>query len=274
MYYRIPTSSRATGHTGIAVFRAAAFATAVCLMLLLPGQVRADGSYAARNESAVSPNVYCHLVMPSELEWSAYRGQYHPHPFTVQIRAFNTGSAEATKTVFIIAYDTTSLWLVKPMSAVQPGSPVDVPPDGESSVEWDFAALQRLTSDSVRITVTASFDNHDTIVCTRCIWVPQSRLNLACRLSAPAIIADDDNQKYVPMPFNVKLELENTGTLPADSISARIVLQGKLCLAGQDAPHGYYKTMNPAVLESGGKAIIEWTVAHPISLTEIEYVIK
>jgi len=221
-----------------------------------------------------APIVICNIQMPTELVWVRSAKDYSPNPFQVMCRVFNQGDKDAKKVMFKIDFDPTDIQLISPFSDLQPGTPIDVPVADVSEAAWMVKAKSRLTGDSVQICITAMFENHKNVTCCAKVWIPPTEPILDCTVSAPTIVADNDNQKYVPMPFQVTVNVTNKGGMKSDTVWARITVPSKLALAGADAPNNHTKKLMPVVLLPNQTGSVSWTLSHPISLVELEYVVQ
>ena len=97
---------------------------------------------------------------------------------------------------------------------------------------------------------------------------------LECSIEAPVIIGDIANLRYLPMPIPVTVTVHNRGTALAHPVTATIAFDHDLTLAGDDAPDGYSKSLEPAWLfpQDSGRAM--WMLRHPPSTREKQYVIR
>jgi len=221
-----------------------------------------------------SPVITCNMQAPAELVWVRSAKDYSPNPFQVMCRVYNMGEKEAKNVRFKIDYNPADIQLLSPFSDLQPGTPVDVPATGLSEVAWMVKALTRTAGDSVDICFTAMFDNHKNVTCCQRIWIPATGPVLHCSIQAPQIIADNQNQKYTPMPFDLTVSVTNPGGMKTDTVWATIIVPPKLTLAGADAPNNNTKKVSPRLLIPNQSGSVTWTLAHPISVTELEYVVQ
>lgn len=97
---------------------------------------------------------------------------------------------------------------------------------------------------------------------------------LNCTASAPVIIADNANVRYTPMPFPVTVTVTNTGTALASPVTATIIVPPDLHLAGDDAPNGYTKSLQPSWLFPQQSGQVQWMLRHPPTTMERQCVIK
>ncbi len=97
---------------------------------------------------------------------------------------------------------------------------------------------------------------------------------LSCMIDVPVLVADNANVRYSPMPFPVTVTVTNTGTALATPVSARIIVQPDLKLAGDDAPDGYTKSLQPFWLFPQDSGKVQWMLRHPPTTIEKQYVIR
>jgi von Willebrand factor type A domain-containing protein len=221
-----------------------------------------------------APVIQCALQMPTALAWIRSAKDYSPNPFTVTARVFNTGDKEARNTRFKIDYDPADFQLISPFSDLQPGTPIDVPPAETSEAAWLVRAKQRTSGDSAEICITAMFDNHENVTCCQKVFIPPTEPILECIITAPIITADNDKQRYVPMPFEVTINVTNSGGMQTDSVFATIIVPPDLSLAGPDAPNNHTKKISPPFLLPNQSGSTSWFLKHPITLVQTEYVIE
>lgn len=97
---------------------------------------------------------------------------------------------------------------------------------------------------------------------------------LECSVEAPVIIGDNANVHYSPMPFPLTLTVHNRGTALAHPITATIVFDADLALAGDDAPDRYSKTLDPPGLFPTQIGKAQWMLRHPPSTIERSYKVR
>ncbi|MBR9975431.1 MAG: hypothetical protein KFF77_07600 [Bacteroidetes bacterium] len=97
---------------------------------------------------------------------------------------------------------------------------------------------------------------------------------LECSAEAPAIVADIANLRYLPMPIPVTLTVHNRGTALAHPVTATIVFDADLALAGDDAPDHFSKSVDPPGLFPTQIGKVQWMLRHPPSMTERSYTIR
>jgi hypothetical protein len=217
------------------------------------------------------PIVSCDIDAPMELVWQRGIKDYTPNPFPVLMRIYNTGDKEATNVRFKIDYNSADVQLVSPLSDVQTGTPKDLKAGEFSEVLWQVAAKRRTSGDSTEFCITASFDNHEDVTCCIKVYIPPTEPILECTIDAPAIVADNANVRYNPMPFPVTVTVTNTGGMRTDSVFATIYITPDLTLAtGEQST----KRVLPSLLFPSQQGQAQWMLRHPPTTVEKQYVIK
>lgn len=97
---------------------------------------------------------------------------------------------------------------------------------------------------------------------------------LECSAEAPEIIADIANLRYLPSPMPLTLTVVNRGTALAHPVTATIVFDADLALAGDDAPDRYSKTLDPPGLFPTQVGKAQWLLRHPPSTIERSYKVR
>ncbi len=97
---------------------------------------------------------------------------------------------------------------------------------------------------------------------------------LSCSIDIPEIRADNRNLRYNPMPFPVTVTIRNVGSETTDSLTATIIVQPDLSLAGVDSPDNNTKLLSPPILQPDSETTVLWMVKHPATLQNHEYSIK
>jgi hypothetical protein len=169
------------------------------------------------------------------------------------------------------SYNATDVQLVSPLSDVQTGTPKDLKAGEFSEVLWQVAAKRRTTGDSTEFCITASFDNHEEVVCCIKVYIPPTEPILECTIDAPVIVADNANVRYTPMPFPVTVTVTNTGGMRTADVYATIYLTGDLELAPGEAA---IKRVLPSQLFPSQQGAAQWLLRHPPTTDEKQYVIQ
>lgn len=95
---------------------------------------------------------------------------------------------------------------------------------------------------------------------------------LECTASAPALVVDNANVRYVPMPFPLTVAVTNSGDALTDSVFATIIFPPDLSLAADDTLHT--KPLQKARLFPQQQSKVEWMLRHPPSTVEKSYTVK
>lgn len=101
---------------------------------------------------------------------------------------------------------------------------------------------------------------------------PQPRLT--CEMDVPVVVVDYANVRYLPMPIPVTVTVTNSGTALANPVTARIIVPPDLMLAGDDAPDGYEKSLQPFWLFPRQTGQVQWMLRHPPTTVEMQYMIQ
>lgn len=227
-----------------------------------------------RARHIAAANVTGTITAPGALQWNAGTRSYSPDPVRVQAEFTNRGDATAQRARYVLSFDPADFILQSPATAEQIGASVDLAAFSLESVMWQLQPIPRLTADSVRVCVTARFDNHaDVVVCTK-IWVPKADLNLTCSVFAPTITVDDNLHQYVPMPFPVTVVVQNTSSTPSDTVSVVLDLPGDLRSTQPAGLTRLEAVTNPPVIAPGAIGQIQWIIQHPITETAREYILR
>ncbi|MDX9760308.1 MAG: VWA domain-containing protein [Bacteroidota bacterium] len=215
--------------------------------------------------------ITCDISAPKELVWQRGITEYTPSPFPVTMRISNIGDREATNVRAKISYHAADARLVSPLSDEQVGIPTNLPAGAFSDVTWQLAAERRTTADSAEFCITASFDNHENVICCVKVYIPPTDVILDCALDVPTIVADPVTGQYAPMPFPVTATVTNTGGMRTDTVFTTIVLPPELSLApGEEGT----RRLLPRLLIPGQQGQASWLLQHPPTTTEKQYVIR
>ncbi len=217
--------------------------------------------------------IQCAIQMPDELKWNRGGRYYEPNPFHIIMRLTNSSGDTIRNIRFTIECDPADLRIISPLSDTQAGEPVDGAPNGGSMAQWYVEAKTRITGDSVEVKITASSDSHAPVTCARKVWIPPTEPVLDGALSVPDIVADNANERYLPMPFEAVLTVYNAGSARAGQVSATLYLPKELQFAGDDAPNNHTKSSDPISIAPGGTGVIRWKLSHPQTIIQKEYLI-
>ena len=209
-------------------------------------------------------NVLCN-INPAllTLTWDASSGDYLGSPFDVKMSVVNIGSMPALNSRYRISFDKDAFELVSPAVDSLPGNPVDIPPSGSSEVQWRIRAKRRSSSDTLRVVITGSYDNHYDIDCFSTVRIPAADPELECDVQVTPVGVDTVKNQYDPMPFAVNLSVRNLSGVRTDSILARILVPGDLRV---DGPGGYQmdtKHIQPVMLNPSETGTTTWMLWHP-----------
>ncbi|MBR9975102.1 MAG: hypothetical protein KFF77_05940, partial [Bacteroidetes bacterium] len=97
--------------------------------------------------------------------------------------------------------------------------------------------------------------------------------SLSVSIHIPSIGIDQATESYVPSPLPVTVTIYNTGTVPSQSLSARISIPAELALdaSEQDA---MIKIPLPAVVQPNDSAKVQWLLVPPPSFTMTNYRVR
>lgn len=219
------------------------------------------------------PDLVCDLDMPRELLFDHGAKDYAPNPFPVMLTVTNNGDREARNGVATVTYDNTQLKLISPLSPSQPMNPKNtIENGGVSTVRWDFSALRRLTGDSVEVCITVTYDNAPSVTCCKKVWIPPVGPIVKCKLSAPAIKTNATQDRYIPMPFNLTVDVWNDGGMTTDSLFATIYLTPDLRLGASENGRAI-KKVAPVRLAPSQHGTVVWELDHPISIDRKDYTV-
>jgi hypothetical protein len=139
-------------------------------------------------------------------------------------------------------------------------------------VTWQVAAKRRTNGDSTRSASRRAFDNHEDVVCCMKVYIPPTEPILECAIDAPAIVADNVNVRYVPMPFPVTVTVTNVGGMRTDSVWATIILTKDLELATPDIPDRHTSAWFRRCCSRVRADSTQWMLRHPNTDVEKSYV--
>jgi hypothetical protein len=219
------------------------------------------------------PVVHCDLQVLSTVLWDGASGRYDPEQFPALIRLRNDGGVDAELLHVAISVDGKDLQLLSPLrdTVFLPGT--RILPGKHTSVGWDVAALMRADRKVTRLCISASFANHAPVNCCTDIVIEAAAAKLRCDLQVDAVTADTLAQRYLPMPFQVSMQLQNNGGVTTDTVWATIELPPDLALAPPDAPSAFTKLCVPATLGPGATGQISWMLSHPLTREDRNYTI-
>lgn len=222
---------------------------------------------------ARKPIVDCTIEMPQDLVWSKITKDYVPNPFQAKIILRNTGNREARGARAQIIFNPDDFDLSMPTTGTQLTTPEVIQPSGSATAIWNVYAKLRTYGDTVRVCIKATFNNHLPIQCCKKIGLPPPLIPiLRCNASVPPITRDEKTNSYLPMPFNVTVDVVNTGGIATDSVFVHLKLPAGLSLAGSDAGKSV-KVLAPFILASNGVGQIKWQVQHAPTSAAKEYLI-
>ncbi|MBR9977114.1 MAG: VWA domain-containing protein [Bacteroidetes bacterium] len=119
-----------------------------------------------------APIIHATIDGPLALAWDEARSEYDPNPFDLTMQLFNAGEVAARNVRFRLDYDTGDVDLISPTTDTQVGVPPDLATDADMEAVWRLEALQRALSDTIRLCITASFDNHPDVTACHALFVP------------------------------------------------------------------------------------------------------
>jgi hypothetical protein len=217
-----------------------------------------DPSHGQHN----NPDIVCvNIDAPDSLMWSPAIKDYALNPFRVRFTVKNTGAAPGKDPLFRIVYSTIDFELVNPPQETQPGASSELAVNDSMTVEWQMRAKRHASAYRVPLCLETRFSNQLPSSCCTKIWIAHADLptmTFECKIDTPKIVYNRVLDEYSPMPFDVKIQLWNSGSVAIDSLSARILLPPEIALAGADAPDKFLKTMFPVTLNPGQTGTATW----------------
>ncbi|MDH7516635.1 MAG: vWA domain-containing protein [Bacteroidota bacterium] len=132
-----------------------------------------------------APRIHAEASVPSRLRWNCWRDAYEPEPATVTVTVRNLGGGYAEAGRIRIESETGAIELTGPTSAEQNLEPARIPPFGTASARWNFRAMRRAVTDSLRLLFTATFSNHPPVEFSCALLVPASLTPLPIELDGP-----------------------------------------------------------------------------------------
>ena len=211
-----------------------------------------------------TPIIKCMMNAPQALMWDSGIDDYVPNPFDVIGTFFNDGESPAENGKYKITYDPAVLELVSPSSDEQNGIPPDIAAAGSCQAVWQVRALPQANAVATDVCIAASFDNHPTVNCCTRVYIPATATRFVCTLDLPTLTVDTTRLRYVPMPFEVTVNVLNDGGM-SDTVFAEIVPGGALMLAEPFSPPQFIKRISPPVLTPGAQGTVKWMLSHPSS---------
>ncbi len=211
-----------------------------------------------------NPNFACvHIDAPDSLQWNSAMKDYALNPFRVKCTIKNTEMSVQKNVSFKIIFSDIDFELVSPPQDRQPGTPVEIAVNDSTSAEWLIHAKRHASSFNVRICFEAGCGTLTPITCCRQIWIAHADLpavTFECKVDTPAIVYNALLDEYSPMPFSVKVQLWNSGSIQIDSLAVRILPPPEIILAGNDAPDKFMKYPTPVTLNPGQTGTASWTL--------------
>lgn len=102
--------------------------------------------------------------------------------------------------------------------------------------------------------------------------VPVKKPWLKGTASAPSLVVDWPNVRYIPMPFPLTVTVTNSGDALTDSVFASIIIAPDLTLAPGDSLRT--KPLEKARLFPSQQGKVEWLLYHPPTTVEKSYTIR
>ncbi|MBN1448097.1 MAG: VWA domain-containing protein [Bacteroidetes bacterium] len=200
-----------------------------------------------------APGVSCVMTAPDSLRWEAAGRHYAPDPIEVTLDLINNGTLIAQNGRVRLEIDTKLFEAVEPRGYEQ--SIGDIPQSGSRQVSWKLRAKSQGTLVDGSVCLRAQFSNHADVICCRQIRIPEAGTMLNCVLSAPPITWDAAAEAFVPNPFDLQVQVRNTGPVRSDTVTALIQLPQGLYLESGET---YSKIIQPMVLAPDQTGEVEW----------------
>jgi len=151
-------------------------------------------------------------------------GRYIPNPFSWDVVVRNTGDSRAKNVRAVIALPVAYVLEGGSASEIFIG---DMAPQSEKTVQWMVRARDVYEPDSSEICVRVFDEFNRTAVCCDSLILPAVRepdLEVSCLVIPDTVRVDAQTGLYQPSEFTVAVQLRNTGSDPADSVYAEIIL--------------------------------------------------
>jgi hypothetical protein len=151
-------------------------------------------------------------------------GRYSPNPFLWKVRVRNTGSAKAMHVRAVVT--------VPAVYALEPSTPLlqvlgDLSPGDTATMTWELRALPVTTADTSLI-CSRVFDQFNHLAdCCDTLILPATRapeIEAVCQVVPDTIHFNVLSGSYQPAEFPVRLQIVNTGSYPADSVRASLII--------------------------------------------------
>jgi len=151
-------------------------------------------------------------------------GRYVPNPFPWNVVVRNTGDSRAKNVRAVLALPVAYVLEGGSSSEIFIG---DMDPQSEKTVQWTVRARDVYEADSSAICVRVFDEFNRTAECCDSLILPAVRepdLEVSCLVVPDTVRVDAQSGLYQPSEFTVDVQLRNTGTDPADSVFAEIIV--------------------------------------------------
>lgn len=208
-----------------------------------------------------APLLSCSVRAPSAARWDSQKRSFIPGTFVTTLLLRNDGDAAATALRARIVYDGNRVQLASGQNDVVQLSAA-LAAGARDSVSWTFTPLMAASSDTVVFTIVTESDNHPLINCDASVVIDAAPARLLCDLDVPVIVANQREQRYDPMPFELTMSIVNDGGASSDLVRGRIVLPASLNLDAPDTADDYIKTLPSGTLARHQVGYLRWSLRH------------
>ena len=212
------------------------------------------------------PILGCKITVP-RITANKQTLKYEPMPFTVTVEVENKGGLP-TDTCYATILLEPDLELARKPGNTQIKNviPYFLGPNQKGTVSWEVTHPITLDMKQYSVKVCVRASNADSVCCEVPLIIPQMEgPRLTCLAAiVDSLVYDEPNDVYVPNPFKAVVSVVNAGTLPADSVRARIILPPDFVLD----PPSQNDTLffNPMKLDSwkpgDPRSELSWTVRY------------
>ena len=207
------------------------------------------------------PAVTCAMPPLPRISWKPQLNDYFPNPIPVTMEIANSGDAPADSLFFRIEYDRSAFTLATPMGEMVPGNPSTLDTGATQFVTWQLRPLPRDNGDTLRICITATFNNHADVRCCVDLYIPpraKPALDVACGERDTIAYDPSSPTAWSPELSLLRAEIRNTGVNAATGVVAELLLPPGMVL---DAGETVRKTVGSGTLQP-------WSPGDPVPAVE------